>query len=732
MEFQFSCYKLTSNNNIPGTLAEAIAYKVSPTEYQSRDAAKAKQFLEREITKGKNKFVLVLENGLVPRGWEKDFTKQLSRASQDEVNHADFVVYISLNVLKMSQQDPETSPYNVLESILERPLREHEFLYYFNILKDTPNEPCFKEKVNTAVASLRTFLKTGGNQPKLFGAIEQELTAVHQDRESEIQQMQMLCKNKAQWASSLVLVQCPFLANSKVSIARLENSDHQDQVEQDRGISAIRETREGPSTASRRSCMDIAADCAIIESGSLAERDEPSLINEEQEMDDRCIFDTEHARTGGESIVVPEPGFPNPIVVTKQKPTKWELGHVNVISNNNLGVGNTTQKPQSNSNQANNKRGYTFRMKPVPPIWRTNSDLCDIKLELEAIMDYYENEEEVIMHFLLHNQQARLLKEISNTRNLDKFFEELRLNYGRTIEDIAEEFDETKQKSDETPVRFMARLQKLYRAVQGMQSEARLSAEAQIIVRRKFIQGIKSVEARKKLVTDKTIAFDNLTTVARDYALADAVGGQQYAEVNEALSRNAQALYDTQTSMQQALYDNKLSMQLLVNKVGATDKEPRMTNRINCPKCNGNHTEQECAAGPKSRTAFNKLQARIKVCEHCERKGHTIDECFQLQQCTFCDKNGHLENKCWKKYGRPDFSNVQGNDILKSPGQGSMGRRCFKCQQFGHFARDCRSSDQNGFAQVSAQLADIRLEMQVLKEGKEGLGHISANLTDFQ
>lgn len=43
---------------------------------------------------------------------------------------------------------------------------------------------------------------------------------------------------------------------------------------------------------------------------------------------------------------------------------------------------------------------------------------------------------------------------------------------------------------------------------------------------------------------------------------------------------------------------------------------------------------------------------RQKMCDHCNRSGHTIDECRTLKfHCKFCDKRGHTEDRCRLKNG---------------------------------------------------------------------------------
>ncbi|XP_074304193.1 uncharacterized protein LOC141638914 [Silene latifolia] len=42
-----------------------------------------------------------------------------------------------------------------------------------------------------------------------------------------------------------------------------------------------------------------------------------------------------------------------------------------------------------------------------------------------------------------------------------------------------------------------------------------------------------------------------------------------------------------------------------------------------------------------------------KKCTHCNKKGHSIDECFQLKTCSYCGKKGHIQSICkWYKQSR--------------------------------------------------------------------------------
>ncbi|KAH7565818.1 hypothetical protein JRO89_XS08G0021400 [Xanthoceras sorbifolium] len=63
-----------------------------------------------------------------------------------------------------------------------------------------------------------------------------------------------------------------------------------------------------------------------------------------------------------------------------------------------------------------------------------------------------------------------------------------------------------------------------------------------------------------------------------------------------------------------------------------------------------------------SNNSSNKL--KNKYCEHCNREGHTIENCRTLKfHCKYCDRKGHIEDRCSYKNGswKPNItSNRQG------------------------------------------------------------------------
>ncbi|XP_074290592.1 uncharacterized protein LOC141617309 [Silene latifolia] len=62
-----------------------------------------------------------------------------------------------------------------------------------------------------------------------------------------------------------------------------------------------------------------------------------------------------------------------------------------------------------------------------------------------------------------------------------------------------------------------------------------------------------------------------------------------------------------------------------------------------------------------------------KFCSHCEKVGHTIEECYMLMSCTFCKIKGHIQERCYKykaflkgkrKVGSSSYAKANNVDVL--------------------------------------------------------------------
>ncbi|XP_074277296.1 uncharacterized protein LOC141600938 [Silene latifolia] len=74
-----------------------------------------------------------------------------------------------------------------------------------------------------------------------------------------------------------------------------------------------------------------------------------------------------------------------------------------------------------------------------------------------------------------------------------------------------------------------------------------------------------------------------------------------------------------EVSVEQAAFASKKRFNSKANKVGTANKRPKEDSDV-----------------------------EYKFCSHCEKAGHTIEECHKLMTCTFCKVKGHIQERCYK------------------------------------------------------------------------------------
>ena len=236
-----------------------------------------------------------------------------------------------------------------------------------------------------------------------------------------------------------------------------------------------------------------------------------------------------------------------------------------------------------------------YTVKPIPPTWNQKTNLFDIRDELLAIKDLYATEVHCIKHFLMHNNKLKMLKDMENTTNVEVFCCELITHYGKNISEVEDDFERIKQCSDESVARFMSRIQTMYRSLQEMVSSDNFEDSDKKIIKRKFVRGIISTEAKRKLLTDDSVTFEDLVKVARDHAKADHVLPSEISQVNRILD-STQVLLNQNSNRNAAMTQFINNMSNLSSNVSA----PRNSMNIHDSKCKGSHTESECVALPRS------------------------------------------------------------------------------------------------------------------------------------
>ena len=118
----------------------------------------------------------------------------------------------------------------------------------------------------------------------------------------------------------------------------------------------------------------------------------------------------------------------------------------------------------------------------------------------------------------------------------------------------------------------------------------------------------------------------------------------------------------------------------------------------------------------------NRNVNRPVTCSHCDRRGHTYEQCYRRQTCQLCNTLGHIASHCRQqeppsdpidsrgsnshnRRGNSSFrgsyrgSNHRGNGGRGSSYRGNSSRgsnqgrfpsvRCYECNEMGHYASDC-------------------------------------------
>ncbi|XP_074266273.1 uncharacterized protein LOC141588745 [Silene latifolia] len=72
-------------------------------------------------------------------------------------------------------------------------------------------------------------------------------------------------------------------------------------------------------------------------------------------------------------------------------------------------------------------------------------------------------------------------------------------------------------------------------------------------------------------------------------------------------------------------------------------------------------------SGASSKRPRDDSDPDYKLCSHCKKEGHLIEDCHRLKTCTFCKIKGHIQERCYKykaflkgkgKFGASSAANV--------------------------------------------------------------------------
>ncbi|XP_074283739.1 uncharacterized protein LOC141608274 [Silene latifolia] len=115
-------------------------------------------------------------------------------------------------------------------------------------------------------------------------------------------------------------------------------------------------------------------------------------------------------------------------------------------------------------------------------------------------------------------------------------------------------------------------------------------------------------------------------------------------------------------STYESVKEHVLTMEIMptINRVlgllQKVEKQKQLSDLIeSVPEANAYASHQSFASKDGNSDHFTKKQKTDqedpppqKKCANCNKKGHLIEECFQLQTCTFCKIKGHIREHCYK------------------------------------------------------------------------------------
>ncbi|RHN75744.1 putative transcription factor interactor and regulator CCHC(Zn) family [Medicago truncatula] len=114
---------------------------------------------------------------------------------------------------------------------------------------------------------------------------------------------------------------------------------------------------------------------------------------------------------------------------------------------------------------------------------------------------------------------------------------------------------------------------------------------------------------------------------------------------------------------------------------------------------------------------FSNKLVKDKRCEHCNREGHTIDNCRTLKfHCSFCNKKGHTEDRCRFKNGTWGSSNM-----------GNQSSNANQSQQRQHGPRSAASRSSPAANAAESSQSALELSAEQIQQLARALSMISSN-----
>ena len=296
----------------------------------------------------------------------------------------------------------------------------------------------------------------------------------------------------------------------------------------------------------------------------------------------------------------------------------------------------------------------------VFPTWTGEGDPEEVLSDLEYFIELGYSEFETILGFCTANQLTAFLRSLPKQcqKNFKLFVQEFRKEYGINLSLAGARFDRIQQRSDEKLSVFLNRVKRGYNASVKLPLDTPLGPEAALVVRRKFLFGLRNRKLIKYLLKKNHWSLDSLPQRIRDLEkTAEAVDlvTEQQDQMNAVLWNSAinenqpQVFMNRQadtTDMDLCFKILPIHEQIRIEDIPLTDGQgQKFCIRHNVP----GHTVLEC--GENSRTWLKTIRGR---CDYHGWGGHTNEYCRELfpnnrvqhhARCNRCG-GGHKDSEC--------------------------------------------------------------------------------------
>ena len=324
------------------------------------------------------------------------------------------------------------------------------------------------------------------------------------------------------------------------------------------------------------------------------------------------------------------------------------------------------------ANEPDNANKY-FKMSLEIPFWDGSEDKLERFIQdcqLLKDLELFANDKQLIYSVLTKSKQTQLYESMSDdqTKELDKFSEFLRLNFGRNNYAKWQAIENLKQRDGEKAPAFFVRCRNTFYHARNAKAPDDIPVTEQEEIKHRFMKGLKNANVRNQVrMNSANIEFDKLGENAKqieDAINADTSNTTQVTVSDIAKAVNAITINDRMRGKSRS-YDRKY------------ERRNRSYSR-NRDRSYGRQYGRRYSRGRRSgvryernQTPYRNRRVEFRISRSGSRRRDESDY-RESRTCYNCNKKGHISKDC-----RKEKPNVQ----------------CFKCGYHGHTQANCQASN---------------------------------------